>query len=109
MWVLNGPEQGTVELRSPQGSLYQSVPGVQECEGLLSTLVSADNGVNIGRFCSASQGIIQRVQISSNVTVTATADGNKDLRQEKAPVLNVSFSSEITGRLELADRLVRSY
>ncbi|KAF4077797.1 hypothetical protein AMELA_G00211840 [Ameiurus melas] len=99
MWVLNVPEQGSVELRSPQGSLYQSVPGVQDCEGMLSALVSADNGVNIGRFCSASQGIIQRVQISSNVTVTTTADGNKDLRQEKAPVLNVFFRSEITETL----------
>lgn len=106
IWVLNVPEQGTVELSSPQGSLYQSVPGVQECDGLLSVLVSAPNGVNIGHFCSADKGIIQRVQISSNITVTATADGDKDLRQEKAPIFNVSFSSEITGRFELTDHLV---
>lgn len=105
-WVLNVPEQGSVELSSPQGSLHQSVPGVQGCDGLQSVLVSAANGVNVGRFCSASKGIIQKVQISSNITVTATADEDKDLRLEKAPILNVSFSSEITGRLELTDHLV---
>ncbi|XP_047664067.1 CUB domain-containing protein 1 [Tachysurus fulvidraco] len=95
-WVLNVPEQGSVELSSPQGSLYQSVPGVQECDGLLSALVSAADGADLGRFCSVSKGIIQKVQISSNITVTASADGDKDLRQEKAPILNVSFSSEVT-------------
>ncbi|KAK3512048.1 hypothetical protein QTP70_028651 [Hemibagrus guttatus] len=99
IWVLNVPEQGTVELSSPQGSLHQSVPGVQECDGLQSALVFAANGVNVGRFCSASKGIIQKVQISSNITVTATADEDKDLRLEKAPILNVSFSSEITDTL----------
>ncbi|MCJ8746509.1 hypothetical protein PDJAM_G00142690 [Pangasius djambal] len=98
-WVLNVPEQGTVELSSPQGSLYQLVPGAKECDGLLSALVSVANGVNIGRFCSTGKGIIQRVQISSNITITATADGDKDLRQEKAPILNVSFSSEIAETL----------
>ncbi|KAK2836771.1 hypothetical protein Q7C36_014640 [Tachysurus vachellii] len=96
MWVLNVPEKGSVELSSPQGSLYLSVPGVQECGDTLSALVSEADGVDVGRFCSASKGIIQKVQISSNITVTATAEGNKDLRQEKSPVLNVSFSSEVS-------------
>ncbi|KAK2836761.1 hypothetical protein Q7C36_014630 [Tachysurus vachellii] len=96
MWVLNVPEQGSVELSSPQGSLYLSVPGVQECGDTLSALVSEADGVDVGRFCSASKGIIQKVQISSNITVTATAEGNKDLRQERSPVLNVSFSSEVS-------------
>lgn len=90
-----------MELRSPQGSLYQSVPGAQECDGM-SALVSAASGGIIGRFCSNGNGIIQRVQISSNVSVAVTVDGEKDLRQLKTPILNVSFSSEITGRLELA-------
>lgn len=106
MWVLNVPEQGTVELSSPLGSLYQAVPGAQECDGLLSVLVSAANGFNLGRFCSATKGIIQRIQISSSITITAIADSQKDLRQEKAPILNVSFTSEITGRPELTDRSV---
>lgn len=105
LWVLNVPEQGTVELRSPQGSLYQSVPGVQECDSM-SALVSEGSGVSIGRFCSNGNGNIQRVQVSSNITITVTADGDKDLRGEKAPILNVSFTSEITGRLELTDHLV---
>ncbi|TTP27308.1 CUB domain-containing protein 1 [Bagarius yarrelli] len=95
IWVLNVPDQGSVELSSPQGNLHQSVPGLQECDSLLSMLVSAADGVNIGRFCSASKGIIQRVQISSNVTITSTEYANKDLRQETAPVLNVSFETLI--------------
>lgn len=69
----------------------------------MSALVSAANGINIGRFCSDKYGIIQRVQISSNITVTATADGDKDLNQKKPPFLNVSFSSKIAGRLECID------
>lgn len=104
-WVLNVPEQGTVELRAPQGNLHQLVPGEQESDRT-SALVSAASGVNIGRFCSNDNGIIQRVQISSNITITVTADGDKDLKQEKAPILNVSFSSEIMGRFELTDHLV---
>lgn len=66
----------------------------------MSTLVSTANGVNFGRFCSDGNGIIQRVQISSSITITASADGNKDLRQEKAPILNVSLGSNITGSPE---------
>ncbi|KAF5908055.1 CUB domain-containing protein 1-like, partial [Clarias magur] len=98
-WVLNAPEQGSVELSSPQGSLYQQLPGEQQCDGTISALVSTADGFNIGHFCSASKGVIQRVQFSSNITVTAAADGAKDLRQNTAPVLNVSFSSEITETL----------
>ncbi|KAI5091553.1 CUB domain-containing protein 1-like [Silurus meridionalis] len=94
-WVLNVPERGSVELSAPQGSLYQSVPGDQVCDQLLSAQVSAANNFSIGDFCSASKGIIQRIQISSSITVTTSADGNKDLRQVMAPLLNASFNSEI--------------
>ncbi|KAL6457339.1 hypothetical protein MHYP_G00343020 [Metynnis hypsauchen] len=98
-WDLRVPEQGSVELSSPQGSLHQSVPE-QECDGSVSLLVSDTDGSNIGRFCYRSnQGTIQKVQIFSNVTISAKADGTKDLSQQQGSIFNISFKSEITETL----------
>ncbi|XP_066531416.1 CUB domain-containing protein 1 [Hoplias malabaricus] len=95
-WDLRVPEQGSVELSSPQGNLHQSVEG-QECEGPISMIVSETGGPSIGRFCSlTNQGAIQKVQIFSNVTITVSAMSNNDLSKEKGPFFNVSFGSEIS-------------
>uniref|UniRef100_A0A4W4E665 CUB domain containing protein 1a n=1 Tax=Electrophorus electricus TaxID=8005 RepID=A0A4W4E665_ELEEL len=70
-WVLQMPQDGAVELRAPQGSLNQLGPG-QDCVTPMSVLVSEADGSRIGCFSSlAGKGYIDKVQISSNVTVTA--------------------------------------
>uniref|UniRef100_A0A674EI47 CUB domain containing protein 1a n=1 Tax=Salmo trutta TaxID=8032 RepID=A0A674EI47_SALTR len=89
-WHLNVPVYGTVDLLSPTGNLRQSLPG-QECNGSVSLHIAEGDGSSIGYFCS--EGIIRKVQVHSNVSVTATA---KDLCLIQGPFLNVSFSDEIS-------------
>nr|XP_046183436.1 CUB domain-containing protein 1 [Oncorhynchus gorbuscha] len=89
-WHLNIPVYGTVDLLSPTGNLRQSLPG-QECNGSVSLHIAEGDGSSIGYFCS--EGIIRKVQVHSNVSVTATA---KDLSLNQGPFLNVSFSDEIS-------------
>ncbi|KAM4630925.1 CUB domain-containing protein 1 [Polymixia lowei] len=89
-WHLNVPESGTVDLLSPTGSLRQSLPG-QECNGSVSVHVADGNGSPIGEFCP--KGIIQKLQVHSNVSVTATA---QDITKTRGPFLNVSFTEEIS-------------
>lgn len=91
-WLLNIPEHGTVDLESPTGSLKQSLPG-QECNASVSLHVAESDGFSIGDFCS-SKGIIRKVQVHSNISVTATGI---DFTKKKGPFLNVSFSEEISG------------
>ncbi|KAJ8000391.1 hypothetical protein DPEC_G00204330 [Dallia pectoralis] len=88
-WHLNVPTYSTVDLLSPRGSLRQSLPG-QECDGGLSFHLAEGDGSSIGYFCP--DGIIRKVQVSSNISITATS---KDLQQED-PFLNVSFSKDIS-------------
>uniref|UniRef100_A0A674BR97 CUB domain containing protein 1 n=1 Tax=Salmo trutta TaxID=8032 RepID=A0A674BR97_SALTR len=89
-WHLIIPVYGTVDLLSPSGNLRQSLPG-QECNGSVSLHVAEGDGSSIGYFCS--DGTIRKVQVHSNVSVTATA---KDLSLIQGPFLNVSFSEEIS-------------
>uniref|UniRef100_A0A4W5NZL9 CUB domain containing protein 1a n=1 Tax=Hucho hucho TaxID=62062 RepID=A0A4W5NZL9_9TELE len=89
-WNLIIPVYGTVDLLSPTGNLRQSLPG-QECNGSVSLHIAEGDGSSIGYFCS--EGIIHKVQVHSNVSVTATA---KDLSLIQGPFLNVSFSEEIS-------------
>uniref|UniRef100_UPI003AAE4447 CUB domain-containing protein 1 n=1 Tax=Centroberyx gerrardi TaxID=166262 RepID=UPI003AAE4447 len=89
-WHLNIPEDGTVELVSPTGTLRQSLPG-QECNDSVPLHVAEGDGSSIGDFCS--KGIIQKVQVHSNVSVTATA---QDFTKTRGPFLNVSFNKEIS-------------
>uniref|UniRef100_A0A4W5MYK4 CUB domain containing protein 1a n=1 Tax=Hucho hucho TaxID=62062 RepID=A0A4W5MYK4_9TELE len=89
-WHFNIPVYGTVDLLSPTGSLRQSLPG-QECDGSVSLHIAEGDGSSIGYFCS--EGIIRKVQVHSNVSVTATA---KDLSLIQGPFLNVSVSDEIS-------------
>lgn len=86
-----------MELRSPQGNLHQYVLG-QDSDCPMSFFVSEVDGSNIGRFCSfSSQGAINMLQISSNVTITdlsATKKRNLD------KYLHVLFTSKIKGKLQ---------
>ncbi|KAI3358716.1 hypothetical protein L3Q82_015125 [Scortum barcoo] len=88
-WHISIPEDGTVDLVSPTGSLKQSLPG-QECQQSISLHVPGDNGFSVGDFCF--NGVIQKVQMHTNVSVTATM---WDFSKNREPFLNVSFSQEI--------------
>ncbi|XP_034017126.1 CUB domain-containing protein 1 [Thalassophryne amazonica] len=89
-WHLTIPEGGTVDLVSPTGTLQQSLPG-QECNNSFSLHVADGGGSSVGDFCF--NGIIEKVQVHSNVTVTARA---KNFTETRGPFLNVSFSQEIS-------------
>lgn len=88
-WHLNIPQDSTVDLVSPTGSLRQSLPG-QECNQSVSLHVAEGDGFSVGDFCF--KGMIQKIQVHANISVTATA---QDFRKARGPFLNVSFSQEI--------------
>ncbi|XP_051247553.1 CUB domain-containing protein 1 [Dicentrarchus labrax] len=88
-WHLNIPQDGTVDLVSPTGSLQQFLPG-QECNQSVSLHVAEADGFSIGSFCF--NGVIKKVQVHANVSITATS---KDFSKNRGPFLNVSFSQEI--------------
>ncbi|XP_039977595.1 CUB domain-containing protein 1 [Xiphias gladius] len=88
-WRLNIPQDSTVDLVSPTGSLRQSLPG-QECNQSFSLHVTEEDGFPVGDFCF--NGFIQKIQVHANVSVTATAN---DFSKTRGPFLNVSFSKEI--------------
>ncbi|KAM8839979.1 CUB domain-containing protein 1 [Spinachia spinachia] len=88
-WYLKIPADRTVDLMSPTGSLRQSLPG-QECDQSVSLHVAEGNGFSVGDFCFT--GMIQKIQVHSNVSVTATVSDF----MTKEPFLNASFSQEIT-------------
>ncbi|XP_062386236.1 CUB domain-containing protein 1 [Sardina pilchardus] len=92
IWNLRVPEHGTVVLQSPAGTLRQSLPG-EECVGTLSLDVAESDGTPIGQFCSG--GVIRKVQIHNNVTVTATTAGGQSLRMGQTALFNISFGPEI--------------
>ncbi|KAM6974153.1 CUB domain-containing protein 1 isoform 1-T2 [Tautogolabrus adspersus] len=88
-WHINTPEDGTVDLLSPTGSLRQSLPG-QECNQSLSLHVAEGDSFPIGDFCY--NGAIPKVQVHANVSVTVTVP---DFSKSRGPFLNVSYSQEI--------------
>nr|XP_061808333.1 CUB domain-containing protein 1 [Nerophis lumbriciformis] len=88
-WHLTIPQDRTIDLVSPSGSLQQSVPG-QECKDPVSLHVEESEGFSVGDFCS--NGIIQKVQVHANISITATT---RDFSKTKGPFLNVTFSKEI--------------
>ncbi|CAL8299438.1 unnamed protein product [Lota lota] len=93
-WHLLVPENGTLDLRSPSlGGLRQSLPG-QECSGLGALRLAegvSDGGRPIGTFCQ--QGIVERMQVHGNVSVTVETRG---VSRAPGPVLNVSVTEEIS-------------
>lgn len=88
-WHLIIPRDSTVDLMSPTGSLRQSLPG-QECNQSASLHVAEGDGFPIGDFCH--KGMIQKVRVHANVSVTATVP---DFSKTRGAFLNVSFSEEI--------------
>ncbi|XP_029134369.1 CUB domain-containing protein 1 [Labrus bergylta] len=88
-WHITPPEDGTVDLVSPTGSLRQSLPG-QECNQSLSLHVLEGHRFPVGDFCF--DGAIPKVQVHSNVSITATVP---DFSKTSGPFLNVSYSEEI--------------
>lgn len=91
-WDLIISQDSTLDLVSPTGSLRQSLPG-QECNESFSLHVAEADGFSVGDFCS--KGMIQKVQVHANVSITATAG---DFRKIREPFLNVSISQEIPGK-----------
>uniref|UniRef100_UPI0037E90619 CUB domain-containing protein 1 n=1 Tax=Semicossyphus pulcher TaxID=241346 RepID=UPI0037E90619 len=89
-WNINIPQDSTVDLLSPTGSLRQSLPG-QECNQSVLLRVAESDGFPVGEFCF--NGAIPKVQVHANVSVTAIVP---DFRKVRRPLLNVSYSEEIT-------------
>ncbi|XP_042362271.1 CUB domain-containing protein 1 [Plectropomus leopardus] len=88
-WHLTIPQDGTIDLMSPTGSLRQSLPG-QECNQSFLLHVAEDDGFSLGDFCH--KGIIQKIQVHANVSITANVP---DFSKTRGSFLNVSFSEEI--------------
>ncbi|XP_054879686.1 CUB domain-containing protein 1 isoform X2 [Poeciliopsis prolifica] len=88
-WLFTIPHEATLDLVSPTGSLRQSLPG-QECDPSSVLRVDENDGSFIGDFCS--DGVIQKLQVHSNISITVTP---RDLRRSEEPLLNVSVSPEI--------------
>ncbi|KAM9340239.1 CUB domain-containing protein 1 [Symphorus nematophorus] len=86
-WNINIPQDGTVDLMSPTGTLRQSLPG-QECNQSEVLHVAEGDGASIGDFCL--NGDIRKIQVHANVSVTA-----QDFSKPKQRFLNVNFSEEI--------------
>ncbi|XP_034561437.1 CUB domain-containing protein 1-like isoform X2 [Notolabrus celidotus] len=88
-WHINIPQDSTIDLTSPTGSLRQSLPG-QECNQSVSLHVAESDGFPVGDFCF--NGAIPKVQVHANVSVTAKVP---DFSKARGPFLNVSYSEEI--------------
>ncbi|KAI1901865.1 hypothetical protein AGOR_G00038830 [Albula goreensis] len=89
-WNLMVPGDGTVDLLPTTGNLRQSLPG-QECERPYIVNVAEVDGTPFGEFCP--KGAISKVQIHSNISVTATP--RPASRSQASPFFNVTFSREI--------------
>lgn len=92
-WHVSIPQDSTVELASPGGSLRQALPG-QGCNRSLSFRVEESNGLPLGDFCF--DGAIQKIQAHTNISVTATG---ANFQRSRGPVLNLTFSQEISGKI----------
>ncbi|CAJ1083247.1 CUB domain-containing protein 1-like isoform X1 [Xyrichtys novacula] len=88
-WHITIPQDGTVDLTSPTGSLRQSLPN-QECNQSVSLHVAEADGFPLGDFCF--NGPIPKIQVHANVSVTAKVP---DFSRIRGPFLNVSYSEEI--------------
>uniref|UniRef100_A0A3Q1JHY0 CUB domain containing protein 1a n=1 Tax=Anabas testudineus TaxID=64144 RepID=A0A3Q1JHY0_ANATE len=73
-WTFRPPQQGTVELASPNGPLRQSLPGLP-CNDSILIKLTEGNGSTIGDFCP--QGAIEKIQIHANMSVTVSSMDSK--------------------------------
>ncbi|XP_059194352.1 CUB domain-containing protein 1a [Centropristis striata] len=92
-WTLRPPDHGTVELTSASGPLKQSLPG-QECNDSIIIKMAEDDDTPIGTFCP--QGAIQKLQIHTNVTVTASGMKGQIMRTAMKHVLSAIMKEEIS-------------
>ncbi|KAJ0003465.1 hypothetical protein NQD34_008563, partial [Periophthalmus magnuspinnatus] len=76
-WKIVMPEDGTVDLVSPTGTLKQSLVG-QECRGPVSLHLEESEGVSMGDFCF--DGPIQKVQAHTNISITVKTNDLKNTR-----------------------------
>uniref|UniRef100_A0A3Q2YQT0 CUB domain containing protein 1a n=1 Tax=Hippocampus comes TaxID=109280 RepID=A0A3Q2YQT0_HIPCM len=90
-WHLNIPQDRTIDLVSPSGSLQQSVPG-QECNATVSFHVEESEGFSVGDYCP--DGNIQKLQVHANISVTATT---RDFGKTKGPFLNQTLTHSRSG------------
>lgn len=97
-WTFRPPQQGTVELASPNGPLRQSLPGLPCNDSILIKLMEG-NGSTIGDFCP--QGAIEKIQIHANMSVTVSSMDSKAVRMSYKHVLNASFKGKIPGEKQL--------
>uniref|UniRef100_A0A3P8V0P0 CUB domain containing protein 1a n=1 Tax=Cynoglossus semilaevis TaxID=244447 RepID=A0A3P8V0P0_CYNSE len=93
-WMLRPPIHGTVELTAPTGPLMQVLPE-QPCNDSILIEVAEEDGVRIGQFCP--QGVIQKIQIHTNMSVTVSRTGSNTLRTSYRNVLDACFKEEISG------------
>ncbi|XP_029023232.1 CUB domain-containing protein 1 [Betta splendens] len=89
-WNIRVPVDSTAELAAPTGSLRQALPG-QECNPADSLNLADEDGISVGDYCYG--GVIQKVQVHTNISVTARS---RDFSKTSGPFLNVSFSQEIS-------------
>lgn len=92
--MLRPPIHGTVELTAPTGPLMQVLPE-QPCNDSILIEVAEEDGVRIGQFCP--QGVIQKIQIHTNMSVTVSRTGSNTLRTSYRNVLDACFKEEISG------------
>ncbi|KAM3615155.1 uncharacterized protein V6R79_024134 [Siganus canaliculatus] len=93
-WTLRPPLHGTVELTSP-GHLKQSLPQ-QPCNDSLIIRMAEDDGFTVGHFCS--QGVIRKIEIHNNVSITVSDIEGRGLTTTPKTVLNVRMKEEISER-----------
>lgn len=67
----------------------------QPCNDSILIEVAEEDGVRIGQFCP--QGVIQKIQIHTNMSVTVSRTGSNTLRTSYRNVLDACFKEEISG------------
>ncbi|KAM3834054.1 CUB domain-containing protein 1-like, partial [Diretmus argenteus] len=90
-WTLHPPPHGTVELWSTNGTLRQAV---RPCNNSIVLNVVEDDGISLGKFCP--QGAIEKLQIHTNVSVTAFRMGDNVSWPSSQSLLTASFSKMIS-------------
>lgn len=95
-WTFTFPLNGTVEFTSPAAGLRQSLPG-QSCNDSIVVKLAENDGTTIGNFCR--QGVIQKVQIHTNMSVSLSCMKSGALNMlTKTDLLKACIKDEISER-----------
>lgn len=92
-WDLSIPQDGTVELGCPAGTLSQELPG-QPCNDSISIKMEEDDGSTIGTFCR--NGSITKFQIHANMSITVSGTNGNSL--VPSDILTARIKEEISER-----------